>query len=588
MFSDIVSSGMDSAYTEYPLVLVNIANIVYFVSFYSRGYLFYSFTATMVKVFDNNNAWIKQLTKIPLYISCLMAFTSGYTRWIFYIGEDGYHNGPFYNILYFCFYYYIFVSLTIFVLRFKRLRNNRERLSILSYNIILLAGIIVRMMFPRYLLMDTFCLLAIIIIYLSFENPDFYLDDRNGIFNGNALREYLDENKGLDNYTLMAFALRNYKEIREVYGINQMNHGCDMIARFLIGNFDKYLCFNYRSGRFFIIGDRKMDYDMIYEKLEDRFSRSWVDDSAELYLSAAYVVTEPEVSSIDSDTIINGVIETLDKASSVESSDIFYVTRNLLSERKKEIEVKRNLEYAIEHDQVEVFLQPIISSSTGKIVGAEALARLRNKNGKLIPPDEFIKVAESNGRINDLGKQVFAKTCKFIKEHDLAGNGISWVNVNLSPIQFMNPNLAECYSEVVKELNIDPAQIHIEITEAAMVDDVQLKEQIERMSEHGFKFVLDDYGSGYSNLAMLKKCPFICIKLDMSLVWDYCKAPDEILPTMIQAFKHMNFEVTSEGIEDENMAKLMEDIGCEYLQGFYYSEPVSMSVFASRYLENIV
>ena len=103
------------------------------------------------------------------------------------------------------------------------------------------------------------------------------------------------------------------------------------------------------------------------------------------------------------------------------------------------------------------------------------------------------------------------------------------------------------------------------------------------MGEKGFVFVLDDYGTGYSNLSRLKKCPFASVKLDMSIVWDFCKEQDAILPNMIKALKHMGFTITAEGIEDEDMERIMKRIGCDYLQGYHYSKPVPAKEFAERY-----
>ena len=109
-----------------------------------------------------------------------------------------------------------------------------------------------------------------------------------------------------------------------------------------------------------------------------------------------------------------------------------------------------------------------------------------------------------------------------------------------------------------------------------------LLKQIQRLSEKGFQFVLDDYGKGYSNLTRLKKLPFINIKIDMELVWAYCAEPGEILPTMIQGFKQMGFSITAEGIETANMANLMTKIGCDYLQGNYFSKPLPMNEFVKK------
>lgn len=104
------------------------------------------------------------------------------------------------------------------------------------------------------------------------------------------------------------------------------------------------------------------------------------------------------------------------------------------------------------------------------------------------------------------------------------------------------------------------------------------------MTDKGFKFALDDYGTGYSNLARVKRCSFENVKLDMSIVWDYCKEPDAILPNMIQAFKHMGFSVTAEGIEDEDMEETMKKAGCDFLQGYHYSKPVPAKEFAEKFL----
>jgi EAL domain-containing protein (putative c-di-GMP-specific phosphodiesterase class I) len=201
-----------------------------------------------------------------------------------------------------------------------------------------------------------------------------------------------------------------------------------------------------------------------------------------------------------------------------------------------------------------------------------------------VPPKAFIGIAERNGKIIEMGEQVFEKTCRFIHEHDLISSGIEWINVNLSPIQFLRDDLADRFAEIARKYNVDPGIVHLEITEESMIDDIFLQKQMAAMTEKGFKFALDDYGTGYSNLNRLKRCPFSNIKLDMSVVWDYCRAPDEILPTMIKAFKQMNFEITAEGIENEQMAEAMKGIGCDYLQGYYYSKPLPMMDYAVKYI----
>ena len=185
--------------------------------------------------------------------------------------------------------------------------------------------------------------------------------------------------------------------------------------------------------------------------------------------------------------------------------------------------------------------------------------------------------------INQLGDRVFEKVCEFIKENDVKAMGLSWINVNLSPIQFMRADIADRLFTYIEKYNIEPDSIHLEITEEAMIDDVLLKKQMEMLMSKGFSFSLDDYGKGYSNIARLKKCPFKNIKLDMSIVWDYCKNPDVLIPNIVDTLRKLGFSITAEGIEDEHMAKTMSDIGVRYLQGYHFSKPVPMEEFVKNY-----
>nr|WP_246428852.1 EAL domain-containing protein [Treponema rectale] len=263
-----------------------------------------------------------------------------------------------------------------------------------------------------------------------------------------------------------------------------------------------------------------------------------------------------------------------------------YVTEETIKSIEGKKEVKRAVERAVENDAVELFLQPLVDVNTHKLVGAEALARIRNSKGELIPPAEFIPIAERNGRINILGEQMFEKACRFIRDNDMQAMGLSWINVNLSPIQFFRMDLNERFTSILKKFKIPARMVHLEITEESMIDYALLLKQILAMKKSGFQFVLDDYGSGYSNVTRLKRCPFVNVKLDMELVWDYFREQDKILPTLVQTFKQMNFTVTAEGIENEDMAEAMKKIGCDYLQGFYFAKPLPADEFLIKYSAN--
>ena len=423
--------------------------------------------------------------------------------------------------------------------------------------------------------------MAIIVIYLSFENPDFYLEGHTWIFNSKALRSYLRENYSKRNFKVLTFIIHNYREIKELYGATQMDEGVRLIGDFLRKAYGNQTVFYCRSGRFVILGDAAFDCAAAYEYIADRFTRPWIAENTELYLDIGAAQLKFGGMPIPFEEAMNVLMTSFEVADSAVGKDIVVVDDELMKKLCEQTDIKRNLEYAIEHNNVEIFLQPIISCESGKLVGAEALSRIRNKEGKIIPPNLFIPIAEKNGRINELGEQVFAKTCRFIRDNDIEKLGLSWINVNLSPIQLMNNNLADLLGEYISKYDINPEVIHLEITEEAMVDEHLWESQIEIITGKNFKFVLDDYGKGYSNMSRLKKCPFVNVKLDMSIVWDYCKHNDELLPDMVSSFRKMGFDVTAEGIENQEMADKMKSIGVNYLQGYYFSKPLPCDEFVS-------
>ncbi len=581
---DMASSYADNNYRVLPAGVVNVLNMAYFVTFFMRAFVMFKFTAGVLGVTIGASAAVKQILRGPYYVGVLASVCSLFNGMIFYIDKRGYHPGAFYNLLYFCGFFYVFLSFFAMTRHHRKLSGRRESYSIILYNMFILTGMVARLLFPTYLLLDTFVLMSVIVVYLAFENPEYYLELKSAVFNSRALREYIEEHTGrLSGKRCLGIVVHKYHDMRDIYGAHQTDVALNIIGRYILQLFPNGLTFYYRKGRFVLVGDRDADFEGISMTLAERFKKPWVSKEAEVFFDAGLAIIDLNNAVDSTDVILNTISKALAAADALDSSTPVIVNENELVRTENEMKVKRILENAIENNTVEVFLQPLIDAETGRVVGAESLCRLRDAKGGLIPPASFIEIAENNGRINELGEQVFEKTCRFIRESDLKRMGVEWINVNLSPVQFLRRDLAERFFAITRKYCISPEKIHLEITEQSMVDDAFLKQQIHAFGEKGFKFVLDDYGTGYSNLARLKKYPFINIKLDMSLVRDYYREPDQILPTMIQAFKQMGFGITSEGVEDDGMATVMKKIGCDYLQGYFYSKPIPTDEFINRY-----
>ncbi len=588
---DLSATLLDMNYQSYPVLLVDIMNMLYFIAFFVRSYVLYKFTVIVLKIDIERKTLLKHLIRIPFYIGILMSVhsmilgskTRGY--FLYYVDANGYNSGSRYYLLYIVGFFYIFISFVCSYLFRNNLGRRREKYAMALYNVIIFASLFIRLALPQHLIMDTFIFMAILIVYLAFINPEYFLDLKASAFNVVAFREILNESiekSDLSQHSL-GVVVRNYYEMRDVYGSQQLEEGLAAIGRYLKQLFPEGIVFYCRNGRFIVLEKKDIGLETKSKEIEDRFKMPWTSQDTELYLSAGFAIFRGTVPGHSADTILNTILKVLEKAGESEDGEIVYAEEKFLEQTESELIIRQCIEAAIEKDGFELYLQPIVDASTGKVIGAEALSRIKDLEGRIMPPGLFIPIAEQNGRINKLGEIVFDRTCKFIAENGLESMGIEWINVNLSPTQFIRTNLAEKYSSIADKYGIDPGKVHLEITEGSMIDDNFLQKQIGAMTEKGFKFVLDDYGTGYSNLARLKKCPFINVKLDMSIVWDFCKEPDAILPNMIAAFKHMGFCITAEGIEDDGMVRAMKDIGCDLLQGYHYSKPMPAGEFAEKY-----
>ena len=583
---DVIATEIDNDYASYSIILMKILNMLYFIAFFDRAYIMYLFSISVLKDSLQNGRLIKKLIIMPLIAGIIISIISMITGSadfpyvIFYINETGYHSGKLYNLLYACGFFYVLLALIAVFMFGRTLRRRRERYGILFYNLLIFAALIIRLIWPKYLVMDTFILIAILIVFLAFGNPDFHLDLRGNAFNRLALSEYLEENTGKLRLVPFGVVIRNYHEMRNLYESSQMEEGLIMIAKYLKRRSPKGILFYCRRGRFIILDQPGKDFREETKAITERFDHPWKSHSAELYLSAGFATFDSIDGNFSSEILLSTMLKALESVGGAELEEPLNVTEDDIKHTETERGIRQCIENALDGDGFELYLQPIIDAKTGKITGAEALSRIRDADGNIIPPGLFIPVAEKSGRINKLGELVFDRTCNYIKENPLEKMGIEWINVNLSPLQFLCTDLDERYSSIIEKYGIDPNTVHLEITEEAMIDDRFLQKQIKAMGEKGFLFVLDDYGTGYSNLSRLKKCPFINVKLDMSIVWDYCREPDDILPNMIQAFKNMGFSITAEGIEDEDMVNTMKNIGCDLLQGYYYSKPVPASELA--------
>lgn len=242
---------------------------------------------------------------------------------------------------------------------------------------------------------------------------------------------------------------------------------------------------------------------------------------------------------------------------------------------------------AMQTGQILPYLQPQVSAD-GQVRGAEALVRWNHPTEGFMPPDKFIPLFERNGMIAQLDEFLWDSACGILRQWKDAGHETYYLSVNISPKDFYFIDVYETLTRLVNSHGIDPHNLRLEITEASMMEEMKHRlDIIDRLRDAGFVVEMDDFGSGYSSLNMLKEISFDILKIDMAFLYDSKEKTraEKILKSVIDLSKCLNMPTVTEGVETNAQVTMLIDMGCECFQGYYFSEPISQHAFEDAYFE---
>jgi diguanylate cyclase (GGDEF)-like protein/PAS domain S-box-containing protein len=258
------------------------------------------------------------------------------------------------------------------------------------------------------------------------------------------------------------------------------------------------------------------------------------------------------------------------------------------------LELETDLRRALERGEFRNFYQPIVSLQSGEITAFEALLRWQHPKRGLLGPKEFIAVAEDTGLIRELGWWNLRQACSDISEWNahLSDGRNLLVSVNLSMKQFMQPNLVENIGNLLKELNLSPQALKLEITESTVMEDPAAAVQmLQQMKALGIRLAIDDFGTGYSSLSYLHRFPLDTLKIDRSFISNLTSGGVnglEIARTIMPLAKNLSLDVVAEGVETAEQVEVLKKLDCKYAQGFYFSKPVAREEVEALLTEHAV
>ncbi len=323
--------------------------------------------------------------------------------------------------------------------------------------------------------------------------------------------------------------------------------------------------------------DSIMHAHKVSEKILASLSKSFKIDCNQMYISASIGIVHCPKDGLDTTSLLKRADLAMYEAKANGKNQYKTFTECASNHKSSHrLTLEKDIWHAIEKEELLLNYQPIIDLSSMQIIGVESLLRWHHYEKGMVPPAEFIPIAETTCLIQEMGKWVLEEACQQCKHWNEVGHDNFHVAVNVSANQLKNEQLPAFISDLLSKYSLQPNSLDIEITESVFyAEDAKSVKVLNQLSEIGVRLLLDDFGTGYSSLSTLHGLPFDVIKIDRSFMDVTHERKLVMVQTIINMAKNFKMVVIAEGIEDKDTLKFLIDHGCEYGQGYIFSKPVT-------------
>ncbi len=324
------------------------------------------------------------------------------------------------------------------------------------------------------------------------------------------------------------------------------------------------------------------DASKVAEKIIKTTRRPFKVDGHELYITTSIGVALYPDDGLNSEDLLRNADAAMYHAKEEGRDNCQFYVPTFHAKASERVELESGLHGALEREEFVIHYQPQVDIGSKRIVGVEALLRWRHPRRGLLAPGEFISAAENTGLIVPIGEWVLRKACAQNKAWQDAGIARIRMAVNLSPRQFQQPNLVDMVSQVLKETGLNPQLLELEITEGATMQNIETAiDKLFSLNALGVRIAIDDFGTGYSSLGYLKRFPIHTLKVAQYFMHGIPKDPDvvAIVTAVIAMAKGLKLKVIAEGVETEEQLEFLKRLGCEEMQGYLFSKPLTAEAF---------
>ena len=390
-------------------------------------------------------------------------------------------------------------------------------------------------------------------------------------------------------FIIYRFDIANFRYINESYG----HHRADMVLVSCIKNFERLfsereLCVRMDADQFLAL----LINDSLLDKKMDEFTNAVNADARgnqiKYPIRFKYGIYPVKKHDHDIDVMIDhaNVAKKTIKSDSKETKALY--TERFVDDMRKVDHIESSMQKALAENEFKVYLQTKWDIIENRVTGAEALVRWVRPNGSVLGPEQFVPIFENNGFIEQLDFYTLESVCMRMREMMDDGIDVVPVSVNQSRLLLHSPDYVENVEKVLKQYNIPPGAIELEITESVFDNEKEdVIAIIRRLKMLGVRLSMDDFGTGYSSLNMLTEVPFDVIKIDGEYFARSAESEQErmVLGKIVEIIKDLGMEVVCEGVESEAQVEYLKTTGCRTVQGYYFSIPVPEPEFITRYLK---
>ena len=582
--TDIIAIYLNEIITEKILWLCYLMNILYYLFNASFSMIFYDCIRTTL---SGNLVRSKIKTAryhTPIGVTFIAIISSPWSHAVFYFDSNlNFVKGWGYIVIYLV--AAIYLSSAVYkIILLRKEASRSQRFTVYFYIAMCIIAAMIQGMNYSLVIIGFIASVSTMMVFLSLVNPTNYFDKEMDLLNLTAFRDVYAQLAFKDKpFRIIGLQMIGIRFLTETIGLENKQEVLRQFSVKLRNACGKYQLYRVSGSRIYIFipNDDKIEQRII-ENIHKVFEESILMADFRISLTDHIVVYKyPDDSKgiVDTEDLIRS---TLHSIFDEEPGTVARVDQAVLAKKSRELKILQIMKKAVRRGDFYVVYQPIYSFEQNRFITAEALVRLENDELGEVSPEEFIPIAERHGMILQIGEFVFETVCRFVLHHRIWEKGIEYIHVNLSVIQCMQEKLADQLFRIMDLYNLDYRYINLEVTESAAIASSEvLMANMARLIERNMNFSLDDFGTGFSNTATLIKYPFHTIKLDKGMVWDamHNGKAEIILRNTIEMVKMLNMEIVAEGAETPEQVEKLREMGVDFVQGFYYSKPISRDAF---------